>query len=252
MTPTPPPPLWPLPPDEVHLWYVHAGQPADPAVLAFCRSLLAPGERARHDRFAFDKDRLQYLLGRALVRTTLSRYAAVAPAAWRFAADAHGKPLVQAPQPPLRFNLSHTDGLVACVVAGALDVGVDVENVGRRCDVLGLARSCLAPDEFAHLERLPADCRPDAFFDFWTLKEAYVKARGLGLALPLKDFAFELRDGGQARVRFAVDEDDPARWQFVRLRPTNSHRLAVAVHKPSDRPVTVAVYEAELEAPGEQ
>src|SRR5262249_28670043 len=158
----------------------------------------------------------------------------------RFAADTHGKPFVQAPTtpPPLRFNLSHTDGLVACVVARGLDVGVDVEDVGRRCDVLGLARSCFAADEVAHLERLPAAARPDAFFDFWTLKEAYVKARGLGLALPLKEFAFELRDDGQARARFTSAGEDPAHWQFARLRPTVRHRLAVAVHRASDRPVT--------------
>src|SRR5262249_38781671 len=138
--------LLPLPGDEVHVWFAFADRVTDPRTLHSYEALLSPDEDERRQRYALVRNRHQFLLARGLLRTTLSRYADAPPAAWVFPATGHGKPEIAAPAglPPLRFNLSHTDGLVACAVAAGREVGVDVEDVGRREVSEGLARYCLS------------------------------------------------------------------------------------------------------------
>lgn len=227
--------LLPLPPDEAHLWYLLSDEIHDPDRLASYERLLTPDEHARRARYVFERNRHEYLLTRALVRTVLSRYVPVAPEAWRFTPAAHGKPEIASPRdiPPLSFNLTNTDGLIACLVAFDRDVGVDVEDTQRKGETTGVADRFFSPSEVADLRGLPAEAQVDRFFDYWTLKEAYIKARGLGLALPLAQFSFTLEP---ERVRIAFDprlEDDPASWQFMQQSPTARHRLAAAVRRGS-------------------
>jgi len=168
------------------------------------------------------------------VRTMLSRYASVRPAGWSFIANVHGRPeILDRPKgvPDLRFNLSHTEGLIACAVTIGREVGVDVEHVGRRLthDVAG---RFFAPREVDDLKALPDDQQHLAFFDYWTLKEAYIKARGFGLALPLADFAFKLSPPAPPQIAFEPSlDDDPATWQFFQDWPTPQHRLGLAVRR---------------------
>lgn len=193
-------------------------------------ALLDASERERRARFKAEGAALQHLVGRALVRCSLSRYADVPPTAWRFEPNRYGCPAVAAPAgTDLVFNLSHTDGLVACAVTRGLAVGVDVERVERRVEVEKLARYSFAPSEAQTLLAAPEEARRELFFAYWTLKEAYIKARGMGLALPLDGFAFDIA-GPQPTVAFAdTCPDDPQAWLFRRGRPTPEHRLALAV-----------------------
>lgn len=193
---------------------------------------LSDEERARRERYLKDDDRVAFTIARALVRTGLSRHGEHAPHDWTFETNAHGCPFVVAAQagtPPVFFNISHTRGLVAIAIVRGHAVGVDVEDARRvvREDVAG---RFFAPAEVADLRALPADAQPRVFFDYWTLKEAYIKARGLGLAIPLGDFAFVLRPPAPPVVRF-VDgfDDDPRRWRFWQAWPTTHHRLGLAV-----------------------
>ena len=206
-------------------------------------AMMSADEHERMARLVFDRDRRRFMLTRALVRTMLSRYTHVKPAEWRFIENVHGRPeILDRPQgvPDLRFNISHTDGLIACAVTIGREVGVDVEHVGRRLthDVAG---RFFAPREVEDLTRLADDDQQRVFFDYWTLKEAYIKARGFGLALPLADFAFMLAPPAPPRISFepALD-DDPATWQFTQDWPTPHHRLAVAVRREgADLPVRI-------------
>lgn len=199
--------------------------------------LLSPDEHERMARFVFERDRLRFLLTRALVRTTLSRYAPVAPADWHFIANAHGRPeIVDRPAgvPDLRFNLSHTDGLIACAVTIGREVGIDVEHVGRRL-TQDVAARFFAPAEVAHLQSLPADQQEREFFDYWTMKEAYIKARGFGLALPLGDFAFHFAPDQPPTITIEPSlQDDPATWQFQQDWPTPIHRQGLAIRRTGD------------------
>jgi 4'-phosphopantetheinyl transferase len=258
---------------DVDVWLLAAPEDAGAERVARCAALLDAGERARLARFRAPADRARYLFAHALVRATLSRYAPeTPPAAWRFHVGPHGRPEIAdelvrggaamgaALAPPLRFNLSHTAGLVACAVALGRDVGVDVEHTATpRFDAqacLEVAASSFAPSELAGLAGLPPEARRERFFAIWTLKEAYIKARGLGLALPLASFAFELGADGPDGAAPAIDlrfapelEDDAARWHLARLQPTPAHALAVAARRAPDETLNVRVCEAQADSP---
>lgn len=206
----------------------------DAAIAGALESRLTPEELNRRDRYMREEDRRAFVVTRALVRVVLSTHRATPPDAWRFVTNAHGCPSVieaQAGQPRLEFNVSHTPGLVALAVAHGHRVGVDVEDARRvvREDVAG---RFFAPSEVADLRALPDAAQARVFFDYWTLKEAYIKARGMGLAIPLGDFAFALRPPAAPTIAF-VDgfDDDAARWQFRQAWPTPDHRLGLAIER---------------------
>ncbi len=220
--------------DEVHVHCTWLDGLDDPALLASYAELMTPEERARNARYLFERSRREHLVGRALVRTTLSRYADVAPGAWRFREGERGRPEIEGPAgaPPLRFNLSHTTGLVAVAVAFDRDVGVDVEDAARQRTTAEIADRFFSPREVADLRALPAADQRDRFFTYWTLKEAYIKAVGLGLAIPLDHFTFLLEPPGPLAIAFAPErDDDPSAWQFERWRPSARHHLAMAVRR---------------------
>lgn len=229
-------------PATVDVWVAQSSL-LDPRDLARLAALLTPEETARGGRFVRAADRDAFVLTRALVRTRLSHYAPTAPADWRFVTNEHQCPSVAADQagmPWLSFNVSHTDGLVVLAVTRGHRVGVDVENVTRPV-LEAVPERHFAPDEVRDLRALPVADQPRAFFDYWTLKEAYIKARGMGLALPLDQFAFTLRGEAPPAIHFAPGfDDDAARWQFRQLWPTVTHRLALAVERDgADLPVTM-------------
>jgi 4'-phosphopantetheinyl transferase len=200
--------------------------------------LLAADERERYERFRFQRDARTYLVAHVLLRTTLSRYANVRPEDWRFGAGAFGRPHIVGPDKngcALSFNLSHTRGLVGCVVASRADCGIDVEQIGRVGEVMEVARSCFAPAEIAELERLEDGERAIRFCEYWTLKEAYLKARGVGLGLSLDVVRFSI-DAGKVGAHFAAAAGDREEdWQFQLSRPTAGHVLAVAVRRTGGR-----------------
>jgi 4'-phosphopantetheinyl transferase len=232
--------LLPLQPGEVHVWIVEPGQVQSPRLQEIYRALLDEEERQRHLRFRFEHLRLLYLVAHALVRTTLSRYAPVEPAAWRFVAGARGRPEVAPGLPRLRFNLSHTEGMAVCAVAREDDVGVDVEDSERRGQTAEIAEHYFAPSEVAALRALPVEQQRARFFEYWTLKESYIKARGEGLALPLAHFAFHLEPGRRPRIRFDPRlVDDEQAWQFVQLWPSQRYPVALAVRRGRALPLAV-------------
>jgi 4'-phosphopantetheinyl transferase len=232
-----------LPFHAVHIDLVDTANAEALARLDAYKECLSADEHERMARFVFDRDRRAFLLTRALVRTMLSRYAGIPPAAWQFISNVHGRPeILDRPSgvPDLRFNISHTDGLIACAVTIGREVGVDIERITRHLthDVAG---RFFAPREVSDLRQLPEADQHRAFFDYWTLKEAYIKARGFGLALPLADFAFKLNPPNAPEIAFepALD-DDPSTWQFVQEWPTPVHRLALAVRREGhDLPVRI-------------
>lgn len=228
-------PLLALPAGDIHLWLCPHGESGDPALAAAYRMLLTPQERQQEDRFHFARDRHRYLLTRALVRTVLSRYAPVEPASWRFASGPFGRPRIDgAPCDETRgldFNLSHTAGLVVLAVARDMGVGVDVENI-RRSAVLEAVDHFFAPAEARALGALPAALQPHRFFELWTLKESYIKARGMGLQIPLDSFAFALDDARDIGFALADPQGDAA-WHFRQLQPTPDHMVALCSDAPA-------------------
>lgn len=218
------------PREEVHVWMAELDGELGAGLEEAYLRLLDGGERERRGRFRFEKHRRQYLVSHALVRETLSRYASVAPEDWRFTTNEHGRPEVANPGLSwLRFNLTHTDGLAACAVAREVDLGVDVEDLGRRGQTLEIAESFFAASEVEGLRALPAERQRLRFFELWTLKEAYIKARGAGLSLPLRKFAFTLALGAPPSIETEPElRDEPELWRFASWRISERHQGAVA------------------------
>ncbi|PSR19678.1 4-phosphopantetheinyl transferase [filamentous cyanobacterium CCP3] len=219
--------------EEVYLWFSLTAHCQEPELIKTYTSWLDDQEHMRYQQFRFPRHRHEYLVAHALLRNCLSRYGDRQPWAWRFSINAYGRPEIQVEEgaPPLRFNLAHTEGLVACAVTRSADIGVDVERTTRKGDLVAIAASSLTSHELAVLDRLKGQAWRDRFFDLWTLKEAYVKARGLGLSLPLKQFAFQLESDGLRQIRFESDSEanPPKDWRFGLMSPTPNHRLAFAV-----------------------
>lgn len=198
-------------------------------------TLLSPEERERHARFHFERDRDIFLVAHALVRRMLSRVIGTAPESLAFQAGEHGRPELVAPDVAraFRFNLSHTRGLVACAVARAADIGVDVETVERDVEILNVGNHVFSSIEVAGLAALSGDAQRERFFELWTLKEAYIKAIGKGFSAPLRSITFDPTRPDPVPVRFGPEvADDPARWCLRRFDVGPSHRLALAFAAP--------------------
>ena len=236
----------------VDVWYAPTERLLTATLLHDCVLMLPRTELDRWRRLRTWRGRREYLLTRELVRTTLSRYAPVDPRAWRFTANPQGRPEIDGPRcdVPLRFNVSHTPGLIVCAVSCARDVGVDVEAWDRPRTAVTLANRFFSASEAAAVRALPPDVRDPLFVRLWTLKEAYVKARGLGLPVALRHASFAIDGDGAVRVRFdAVVADDPGVWQFALLAPTARHCVAVAVRRDAGaRPVAIELKKATIGA----
>jgi 4'-phosphopantetheinyl transferase len=215
---------------EVAVWYADATAVLrDPARRARALEWLHAAERDRYDRYRFDTDRRMFLLGRVMARTLVGRAVGTAPMAWRWREGPHGRPEIGEPDTPLRFNLAHSAGLVLCALAAEREVGVDVEDLEREPVDRGLVPRYCSPAEAADISRQEGDRWHERFLVYWTLKEAYLKARGLGIAVHLADITFTLGDEG-ARIGFRASlEGTDARWSFRLFQPTLRHLVAVAV-----------------------
>jgi 4'-phosphopantetheinyl transferase len=219
--------------DEAHLWCAAWDiQRRDPAREARYAELLTDEERKQWRAYRFEEGQLEYLMTRALVRDVLSRYVPeIAPRAWRFVRSDHGRPSVAAElgvQVP-RFNLSNTKGLVICGVSSD-EIGVDVEPAGRGVSVLPIKEDVFSPAELASLGALPETERAERAIKLWTLKEAYIKARSMGLSLPLKRFSMTFGDviGIDIHPSIAVAGEN---WQFYLCQPTGEHVVALALER---------------------
>jgi 4'-phosphopantetheinyl transferase len=225
-----------IPHDEIHLWLASYEEIADERLHAAYRDLLNEEERAQEPRFYFARDRRRYLVTRALVRTVLSRYVpAVEPAQWSFETNAYGRPAAAnaaAKAERLSFNLSHTHSMIVLAVTAGREVGVDVENVRAREVSIGVADRYFAPQEVRVLNAVPAPEQQYRFFEYWTFKESYIKARGMGLSLPLDKFSFHYPDDDA--VEIAIDPelaDDAERWQLWQFRPSPEYLVAVCAER---------------------
>lgn len=235
-------------PDEVFAF--HAGIETltrDATSLARALAWLDGPERERYDRFHADHDRRMFLLGRVMARALVGRALGLPPLTWQWRDGSRGRPEIAAPETPLRFNLSHSAGLVACALATGRDVGIDVEHLRRRPLEPGIVRRYCSPAEADDIESR-GDRWQQRFLVYWTLKEAYLKARGLGVAVNLVDVSFT---PGPDAIRVAFRdtlEGTDTRWAFELACPTPDHLVAVAAGQPGPtRPaITLAALPVEL------
>jgi len=211
-----------LPPHEVHVW--HVALDVSSAIAARLHATLSRDERERSARFRFVRDRHRFSAAHGALRELLGRYLATRPERIGFVRNAFGKPTL-APGfcDRLKFNLSHSGDLALIAVVADSEVGADLERLRPRPDDADVARCFFSIDELRQLNALPRSLHSAAFMRFWTRKEAYVKARGEGLAIPLNSFSVPLG----APTQGAVVCGRP--WTFHTFQPDPGHVGTVAI-----------------------
>jgi 4'-phosphopantetheinyl transferase len=189
-------------------------------------SILSADERSRSEAFAREPDRRRHRGGRFLLRKALSAYAPVAPAHWRFSYTRYGRPELRPNPWQLDFNLSHTEGMIACAVTTVGICGVDVEVIPEQAATVADVAPMLAPAEQEMLAGLPVAARAVRFTELWVLKEAYLKALGTGLSRELSSFTISIRGEG---ITVRDGEEIDSRWRFALVWLGRRHVCGVAV-----------------------
>ena len=214
----------------LQLWLAYPADMPMRAGVPACIALLDQDERKRLDAFRFDEHRQEFGTTRALVRTALSAQCAVKPADWRFLTNKWGKPEVETPR-ELQFNVSNSPGLVVCLIAWGCAVGVDAEPFARADEILELREQVFSSAELAQLEALPPAEKPRRALALWTLKEAYTKARGMGLSITMRKFSFLFDEASEIRLELDAELNDASgRWRFCLLEQAG-HRLAIVTER---------------------
>ncbi len=217
---------------QADLWVAAVPRAPLADVLPRVERLLSGEEVASAHRFVFERHQVLYAVSHAFLRSVLSQYLERAPREIQLVRDSRGRPELE--DRALRFNLSHTEGLALVGVTAAADIGVDVEDTGRRLPDAALVQSVFTPDEIRDWNGSAG-----SFFARWTLKEAYLKARGFGLALDLQRFSFR---EGHPSLSCSPEFDDPAAWQFHAFIPEPGFCAAAAMRRESGAPVDWRVH----------
>ncbi len=215
---------------EIHIWRIRL----DPTPNDLTRHVaqLDPDERARAGRFHFPHDRARFIAAHSALRVILSRYLDVRPVDLAFGYTRFGKPFIQEPPQPdpklLAFNMSHSHDVALVAVGRDCALGIDIERIRPELAEQHIAERFFAPSEVTALRHLPSEAQAEAFFNCWTRKEAFVKARGEGLSLPLDRFAVSLTPGAPA-VLLAINDDphEAGQWHMQALMPWPGYAAAL-------------------------
>ncbi|PCJ23641.1 MAG: hypothetical protein COA96_11370 [SAR86 cluster bacterium] len=219
--------------NEIHLWHIDQSDFDLPELQENRLDWLSKTELARFNRYLFDRHRKQLLLGKILVRSVLSRYdETVQPKDWNFTQNDYGKPAIDPAQQkrPLFFNISHSGDKLVLAVASSEFIGVDIEQCCKPRRVSKISSRYFSTKEAAELLAMPEQSQLSRFYQLWTLKEAYIKACGLGLAIPLQHFSYSFPGNERLVIEFnTAREDDPKSWQLWQLSVNKGYKLALAL-----------------------
>ena len=226
--------IWSSPPkklelreNELHVWRANLN-PA-PEVLERLALTLANGEKARAARFHFARDRDHFTACRGILRELLGGYLGSSPASIEFSYGEFGKPAhrAQDSHPTIRFNVSHSSGLAVLAFARSCEIGIDLERISGEFAGEEIARRDFSAREVAELIALPAEMRPEGFSLCWTRKEAYVKARGMGLQIPLDSFSVSLTPNRPE----LLESEDSQRWNLRSFKPAPGFAAAIVYER---------------------
>lgn len=219
----------------VHLYITFVDEIKDSGLINEYRKILAADELIRMEKFHHHNHRIRFLAGRALARTVLSKLTHIEPDCIVFSRSPHGRPYLQNEQlhEKIQFSLSYTKNLVAFAAVSGGDIGVDVEYTDVDIDYLDIAEQYFCAAESQELSRRPRDQAKERFFQYWTLKESYIKARGYGMNIALNSFSFTIPETGGDQIQMLPPRDEPGggqkQWQFRMMTPGTGYQGALAV-----------------------
>ena len=211
---------------EIHVW--RYSDVSTNGNVAQDRKILSPDELMRAARYRSERDQIRFITSRSWLRRILAAYVRRDPASLAFRVSRFGKPMLEDPSAPY-FNLSHSHELAVCGVAGQ-SLGVDVEYVRPMPDALDIARHFFSPAEICALGTLPAYDLDAGFFRCWTRKEAFIKAIGFGLSMPLNSFSVSL-DRDCAHFLQCSGSSRLSQWRLLNLRVSDQYAGAIAVRR---------------------
>jgi 4'-phosphopantetheinyl transferase len=219
----------------VALWVFDFSSASDAETARF-EAQLHPQERERNRRYRQPDHRRRDIICRGALRELLCHYLNIPNEQLLLSRGENGKPYINSPDTEIQFNCSHSRDCAAITLCRGPNIGVDIEFCQRNNDLAAISHRYFSSDEVAALHALPLAAQRYRFFQYWTLKEAYIKARGEGIYLGLDKFSFELNDEkpDEIRVGFISDEFDRAdRWQFLQIAPVDNYLVSVAVEASS-------------------
>lgn len=224
----------PIEDNQVHLWVI---KPQDITNTDKLKSLLTKTELEKVNRYRHSKSQHTALITRAFIRSVLSQYSNTVAQEWLFEITTLGKPELKNPPLPLRFNLSHNNELIICAVCLEHNIGCDIENLSRKISVEAIAKRYFSDCEYQVIKNSDKSIQNSTFFEYWTLKEAFVKATGLGISQGLDRFSFTIGEKTRSNmnnnisIQFAENcsEKHPQEWFNYLIYPDNKHCIGLSV-----------------------
>jgi 4'-phosphopantetheinyl transferase len=232
-------------PTTCELWYVKTAEIED-VPLVSREALMDAAERMQWRKFVFQQHRHEYLVTRALAQCVLARWTHLSPGKVAFRRTSHGRPVLHPPS-DIRFSLTNTVVLVACLVGAGRELGVDAEPSARADQILAIADSFFTATERAALGLLDLPQRRRRAVELWTCKEAYMKARGMGMALPPQNFSIDYESGAPRLDLSQLGDDDGERWQ-LRASEIEGHVVSTCVERGNGEDFTIETRHADLDA----
>jgi 4'-phosphopantetheinyl transferase len=226
----------PLTDPDLHIWRASLSGSLDE--LSYFDSILSPDEKARADRFYFERDRNRYIFGRGILRTLLGGYLQGQASKITFVYGPHGKPAIESGRlnKTLQFNLAHSNDWAVYAFGWDMPLGIDLEHVRPMPDVDDLAKRFFSPSESTLIHSLFDDQKWETFFTIWTCKEAFLKASGSGLTLPLDQFEVSPKaNGGMKLTSISGNLKSAARWRLETFKPLADYQSAIAVENHSGK-----------------
>lgn len=229
--------------NDIHLWSISPQSISDPITINSLKKILKQSEIDKIERYRFPEAQHNALITRAFVRIVLSQYAELQPQDWQFDITKNGKPEIKNASLALRFNLSHNDKLIICAVCLKHDIGCDIENLSRKTSIETISKRYFASAEYQNLKNMPDQLRRSRFFEYWTLKEAFVKATGLGISQGFDSFNFTIEEtknpifNDSIHLNFSeiTSEYNKKDWYSCLTYPDNTHCIAICIKNENNK-----------------
>lgn len=216
--------------DEVHVWRASLDLPL--SHVQALEETLSTDEQIRAAQFRFPKDRTHFIVAHGLLRAILARYLDRDLRTVQFSYNQYGKPFFggEVRSDALSFNMTHSHGMALYAITRSSNIGIDLEQIDTNVAYDQIAERYFSPYEVRMIRAVPKQIQHEAFFCCWTRKEAYLKARGIGLSLALNEFDVSVTPGAPAELLSTREENqDIARWSLYDLFHGPGYVAAIAV-----------------------
>lgn len=212
--------------NQVHLW--HCRFDANKQCMETFKRILSEDEKQKAGRFKFNIHRERSIISRGVLRTLLGRYLEKKPSELEFGYTAHAKPYLKN-EGSLRFNVSHSGNRAVFGFVHGGEIGVDIEKVKSDFEVMDIAQNFFSSDEIRTLQALPEEQKVEGFYRCWTRKEAFIKAKGMGLSFPLTSFSVSLDADKAELLRTEWAAAEKKEWKLFTFIPAKNYLVALSV-----------------------